>query len=263
MKTLFLFTLMLSFTIAQAQLSRRAETQTDKTLLKNYFLQHQELPEALLQEIKNGKVKIELTINESGQTSDFKIIKSLSPEADQETIRLVKNLTWLPAIKNGRPIRDKQELEVPFHYKNLQRLRNKGYAIPLQFTDYPRGNSQNIFKFVELEKAPIPILKNSMTLHQYIVSNLNYPEEAFSRSISGTVRLEFVVEKNGLASNIIVAESVGGGCDQEAIRLLQGIQWIPAIKRDSLVRSINHLDISFSLGDKHMQNIPNRQGTSF
>jgi protein TonB len=102
-----------------------------------------------------------------------------------------------------------------------------------------------------------------MPLNQYIQSNLNYPEEAFRRSISGTVSLEFVVEKNGLPSNIIVVASVGGGCDQEAIRLLQSIQWMPAIKQDSLVRSKNHLDISFNLGDNHMQNIPNRQGTSF
>jgi protein TonB len=176
---------------------------------------------------------------------------------------MVKNLIWLPTTKNGNPMLDKQEIEVPFHYKNLQRLRSKGFARPLEFTDYPVSNSQNIYKFAEMEKAPVPVLKNSMPLNQYIQSNLNYPEEAFRRSISGTVSLEFVVEKNGLPSNIIVVASVGGGCDQEAIRLLQSIQWMPAIKQDSLVRSKNHLDISFNLGDNHMQNIPNRQGTSF
>jgi protein TonB len=263
MKKLLLFMLFLSFTVANAQYNRPAETLTNKTLLKDYFLQHQELADTLLQKIKNGKVIIEFTVDESGQTSDFKIVKSLTPEADQEAIRMVKNLIWLPTTKNGNPMLDKQEIEVPFHYKNLQRLRSKGFARPLEFTDYPVSNSQNIYKFAEMEKAPVPVLKNSMPLNQYIQSNLNYPEEAFRRSISGTVSLEFVVEKNGLPSNIIVVASVGGGCDQEAIRLLQSIQWMPAIKQDSLVRSKNHLDISFNLGDNHMQNIPNRQGTSF
>ncbi len=187
--------LLLSITVVKAQYSQPAETLTDKSLLKNYFLQHQELTDAQLQEIKNGRVILELTINESGHTSDFKIIKSLTPDADQEAIRMVKNLIWLPTTKNGNPILDKQEIEVPFHYRNLQRLRSKGYALPLEFADYPSSNSQNIYKFAELEKTPVPILKNSMTLHQYMLSNLIYPEEAFSRSISGTVSLEFVVEK--------------------------------------------------------------------
>lgn len=263
MKALLLFILFLSFTVAKAQYNQPAKTLTDKSLLKTYFLQHQELTDKQLKEIKNGKVRLEFTIDELGQTSDFEIIKSLSPEADQEAIRMVKNLIWLPTSQNGNPIIDSQEIEVPFHYKNLQRLQSKGYARPLEFADYPKSNSQNIHKFAELEKTPIPILKNSMTLHQYMLANLIYPEEAFNRSISGTVSLEFVVEKNGLPSNIVVATSVGGGCDQEAIRLLQSIQWMPAIKQDSLVRSKSHLDISFNLGEKHMQNIPNRQGTSF
>jgi len=253
---------MFSAFIVKAQYFRPAQTITDKILLKDYFLLHTTLSDSELQQIKNKKVILRFSIDEFGQTDDFKILKSISPKADQEAVRLVKNLLWQPATRNGNPTNDQQEIVVLFHYKHLHRLRMKDYAEAPDLSGFQKSISQNIYSFAALEKAPEPMFKDKLTLNQFILTNLSYPEEAYTRSISGTVSLDFIIEKNGLASNIVITESVGGGCDQEAIRLLQHIEWVPGMVHDSLVRSRNHLDIQFNLGEKRMQNIPNRQGTN-
>ena len=88
---------------------------------------------------------------------------------------------------------------------------------------------------------------------KYLSDDLKFPPEAKEREIQGTVRLSFVVETDGSVSNIVVVNSVGGGCDNEAIRLLQETIWIPAEKSGKYVRSTNMQDITFSIGSRNFQ----------
>ena len=87
----------------------------------------------------------------------------------------------------------------------------------------------------------------------YLLNNLSYPESAKLGEISGTVRLSFVVETDGAISNIIVENTVGGGCDNEAIRLMEGTHWIPAVKDGKYVRSRNEQEITFNFGTRNYQ----------
>jgi protein TonB len=76
---------------------------------------------------------------------------------------------------------------------------------------------------------------------------MRYPPEAFRYSLDGTVRLEFVVEPSGTLSNLHAIEDVGGGCTDEAMRLVQKIQWLPGQKAGQRVRSILQVSIRFDL----------------
>ena len=61
---------------------------------------------------------------------------------------------------------------------------------------------------------------------RYIRKNLRYPKAAKANNISGQVRLQFTVNQDGSLSDIIILQSLGYGCDAEAIRLLQeGPKW--------------------------------------
>jgi hypothetical protein len=61
----------------------------------------------------------------------------------------------------------------------------------------------------------------------YVISNLQMPEELKTKSISGgEVQLAFDVDENGQAINITVIKSLCAKCDEEAIRLLkEGPKW--------------------------------------
>ena len=62
-----------------------------------------------------------------------------------------------------------------------------------------------------------------------------------------------MVEADGAISNILVEQSVGGGCDNEAIRLMEGTRWIPAVKSGQYVRSRNEQEITFNFGTRNYQ----------
>ena len=61
---------------------------------------------------------------------------------------------------------------------------------------------------------------------RYIKRNLRYPKPAKENNISGEVRLQFTVNQSGELSDIKVLQSLGYGCDTEAIRLVEeGPKW--------------------------------------
>lgn len=83
---------------------------------------------------------------------------------------------------------------------------------------------------------------------EFMGSNLRYPALAREMNISGTVYLQFVVEKNGKISNIIVLREIAGGCTEEALRVLELMPpWEPGLQNGKPVRSSFNLPVKFSL----------------
>lgn len=55
----------------------------------------------------------------------------------------------------------------------------------------------------------------------WISDNLRYPAEAKKKRIQGIVKVTFIVEEDGSLSDLKVAEGLGSGCDEEALRLIK------------------------------------------
>jgi protein TonB len=95
---------------------------------------------------------------------------------------------------------------------------------------------------------PSPIFTTpAINLAGYIAANLKYPEAAIKQNLSGNVKLGFVVEPHGKISNLMILNSLGAGCNEEAIRLVRLIKWMPGIKNDLAVRTRMSISINFSL----------------
>ena len=63
-------------------------------------------------------------------------------------------------------------------------------------------------------------------LETYIEEHLNYPTEALENKIEGIVLIRFNANKEGVLADFEILNSLGFGCDQEAIRLLkEGPKW--------------------------------------
>jgi len=69
---------------------------------------------------------------------------------------------------------------------------------------------------------------------EYLDQNRRYPKAARDNAIRGAVRLRFRIDPQGRPTDIRVEQSLGYGCDREAIRLLQeGPDWVrPAEAED-------------------------------
>jgi periplasmic protein TonB len=63
---------------------------------------------------------------------------------------------------------------------------------------------------------------------KFIKNNLRYPANAIEMGISGTVTVNFVVGRDGKITEIKVIRGIGGGCDEEAVRILEKMPpWSP------------------------------------
>ncbi len=102
-----------------------------------------------------------------------------------------------------------------------------------------------IFTIVE-EQPGFP--GGESALMDYLRNNIKYPQLARESNIQGTVFVTFVVEPNGAITNVNVLRGIGGGCDDEATRVVKNMPaWTPGKQRGKPVRVQFNLPIRFIL----------------
>ncbi len=85
-------------------------------------------------------------------------------------------------------------------------------------------------------------------LMAYLGNNIKYPPLAKESGIQGRVFINFVVEPDGSISNVKVLRGIGGGCDEEAIRVVEAMpKWKPGMQRGKPVRVSYNLPVKFTL----------------
>ncbi len=108
-----------------------------------------------------------------------------------------------------------------------------------------QSSEEEVFQVVE-QGAMFP--QGMEAMKDFIAKNLKYPEKATKDSIAGRVFVSFIVEKDGSLSNIKVIRDIGGGCGEEAVRVLKSMpKWTPAKQRGKLVRQEFYIPIEFRL----------------
>lgn len=80
-------------------------------------------------------------------------------------------------------------------------------------------------------------------------SDVRYPDAAARRGIEGRVYIRAVVEPDGTVREANVVRGIGGGCDSEALRVVEDAQFIPAKVNGQPVPSYTTVWIQFSLQD--------------
>lgn len=83
---------------------------------------------------------------------------------------------------------------------------------------------------------------------KYLRANLKYPTQARRMGIEGTVFVVFVVNTDGSIQDVEVIRGIGGGCDEEAARVVrEAPAWEPGRQRGRPVRVKMRLPIRFKL----------------
>ena len=105
--------------------------------------------------------------------------------------------------------------------------------------------ADEVFTMVEGQPAPIGWIK---AFYDYVGKNLKYPSKAARMGVEGRVFVEFIVEKDGSLTDIKVARGIGGGCDEEAVRVISSApKWKPGKQRGNPVRVRMVMPIMFQL----------------
>ena len=85
-------------------------------------------------------------------------------------------------------------------------------------------------------------------LIRYLIGAIQYPALARENDITGTVVVQFVVNRDGTVSDVQVVKDIGGGCGAEAARVVLAMpDWVPGYLDDKPVRVRYTLPVRFNL----------------
>ncbi|MES1225055.1 MAG: TonB family protein, partial [Bacteroidota bacterium] len=109
----------------------------------------------------------------------------------------------------------------------------------------PVEDEGKIFTIVE-EMPSFPGGEEEML--KYVARNIKYPPVARENGITGRVYVNFYVDKDGKVQNAKVVRGIGGGCDEEALRVVRSMpQWKPGKQNGRAVNVNYNLPINFTL----------------
>ncbi len=96
------------------------------------------------------------------------------------------------------------------------------------------------------ERPEFPGGKKEMAT--FIDDNLVYPLKAREQIIEGIVKVAFTIDPDGSIQDPEIIESLGFGCDEEAMHLIRIMpNWEPGVKNRSKVSTRLVLSVNFSL----------------
>lgn len=119
--------------------------------------------------------------------------------------------------------------------------------------DFSKSANENdkIYNIAVIEQPPT-YPGGEKALFEYLGNNIKYPETARENGIEGTVYIEFVIAKDGSVTNVKVLRGIGGGCNEEGLRVINAMpKWKPGRLQGYPVMVKYTLPIKFKLEDNY------------
>jgi len=108
---------------------------------------------------------------------------------------------------------------------------------------------ENVEEVVVIAEVMPEPLGGMSSFYNYVREELKYPRKARNLDIQGKVFVQFVIDKQGNITEVMAIKGIGGGCDEEAVRVIQKAPgWAPGKQRGIPVNVRMVMPITFSLG---------------
>ncbi len=98
-------------------------------------------------------------------------------------------------------------------------------------------------RFIDMPEYP----GGKKAFREFIQKNLQYPAQALENKIEGRVYVRFRVDGNGKVVFAEITRSIGYGCDEEALRLVNLLKYGKAKNRGLRVTATIRTQIAFKL----------------
>ena len=160
----------------------------------------------------------------------------------------INGFTISTIVNNGMEIKQIKPAEGTWFFTGQETVsENKKRPVPLAIASSTKTEEDSVFNIVE--KMP-EFPGGTDAMMKYVRQNLRYPEEAKGKGISGRVFVSFVVEKDGSVNEVKVLRGIGGGCDEEAVRVVRSMpKWTPGMQKGKPVRVNYNMPFFFKLND--------------
>lgn len=262
-KRMIWFMVILTTSLGRASVSAQDEPAVyigSQAQFRDYLNAEMYYPVLGRSERMDANIRVDFSVTPSGEVVAAKASGDGSEIFGDEAIRLVRRAIWKPGTSWGKAVSRRTFVSIPFSFKKYQRLiKRRGYDFPT--TDTLQADTCiRVYETRQTDTPATPLLKTDENLGQYLGKNLHYPESARKQSISGRVKVRFVIEPAGYAAHFKVEEGVSGGCTEEALRLIGEMRWKPAMKDGKAVRSWYFMSFGFGSNGSDFQYFPANQG---
>jgi protein TonB len=173
------------------------------------------------------------------------------PEKIKSTIQFTP-----PVIKNDDEVKDEQVMKQQDEL-NESKLSISVADVKGNSTDDDAQDLADLKKEVveEVYEKPFTVVEQmpefaggEQNMMKFLRENIKYPQMARESGIAGSVYVTFVVNKNGQISDVKILRGIGGGCDEEALRVVRAMpNWIPGKQNGKSVPVQFNLPIKFTL----------------
>ena len=207
--------------------------------LQNYYAIHFELGLIIVLTLFILAARIQFRAN-----ADFEIVQMEQEEVEMEEIVMTRQIETPPP-----PPRPPVPVPVPDHtiIEDVEIFIDAEFDLgsPLQMPPRPvqeeEAQPEEDF-FIVVEQ--MPELVGGLTALQ---QQIRYPEMARRAGIQGLVVVQFIVNERGETESHNILRGIGGGCDEEALRVVRNARFSPGLQRGRPVRVQYHLPVMFRL----------------
>jgi periplasmic protein TonB len=215
---------------------------------KRFLFYHMIYPPELMIKKIEGTVVIQYHCDKEGMITSFKLVDRVAPAIDSEAVRLFNLMLWNPSVVTKETVSTTVDcdntISFPFYVSKYGKWNKKRDKANPNLDKLPLDTSGTIYSKVDKQANYV---RGERAFIEYMKEELSYPDEAKAKGIQGTVIVGFVIETDGFVSNMIIKQSLGGGCDTEALRIMGPTKWKPAQKDGKLVRSFVSYPVTFKL----------------
>jgi TonB family protein len=211
--------------------------------LKEFIKQEMIYPAKAIDNELEGDVFITFKVNNEGKVIYKEVSDNIDTLLRNEASRIFDRVIW-----EGDPTRSNEslgfeKLKITFNLKKYAKLcKRRGYS-SFENLDLLLNESNDVSTINKVDVKPKFITTDNMNV--FVRDNFKFPSVALQQGLSGRVRVEFVIETYGKASNIRVIDPVGGGCNDETVRLVKLMKWEPAKKDGKAIRCFSEYSLNF------------------
>jgi TonB family protein len=192
----------------------------------------------------SGRVFVSFVIEKDGSVNEVKVVRGIGGGCDEEAARVIKGMPkWEPGMQKGKPVRVNYMMPINFKLSDTQPKQPVKKSSVSKVDMKPDKNG--VYQIVE--EMP-QYTGGEAAMMDFVAKNIVYPQEARDKEISGRVFVSFIVEKDGSVNEVNVKKGIGGGCDEEAVRVVKAMpKWKPGKMKGEAVRVSYQMPIFFKL----------------
>lgn len=249
---------------------------SDKKLLTFIYSQIK-YPAAARKAGIQGRVIVKYTVLKDGTVANARIEKEIGGGCGEAALKVIKALPkMIPGIKDGKAVG--VEMLIPVQFKldggakqtqkqavekvKTEKAANSSEEITvIGFTPKSKKSTDGVvfnvveemprFKNEDCEKMVGQLDRKKCAeseMLQFIYTNIKYPSAARDAGIQGRAIIKFTVQKDGSVADAKILRNPGGGCGEEAQRVVNSMpNFVPGKQKGKAVNVHYTLPVSFKL----------------